>query len=89
MPAQDFNVTSIPVDIVAALGLIAGKSYTGQNVSTTASLFVRPSIAAPSVSDRHFHITSGEHFTIRPDATPIWCWTNDSSGCPVIVDEAV
>ena len=87
MPSQDFNVTETPVDIVADLSLVNGTRYTCQNVSTTATLFVREATAIPSVQDRGFKVEAGGNFTLRPDGVAVWMWT-DTGSCPVILDDA-
>ena len=88
MPAVDFNATGTPTDIVAALSLSQGERYTGQNVSNTATLFVREATAAPAVTDRAFRVQSGGTFTLRPSGEPVWLWTDEADGCPVILAEA-
>ena len=89
MPAQDFDASAIPMDIVQALGLIAGTTYTCQNISTTATLFVREVNTMPTIQDRAFRIEAGANFSIKPDGvTPIWTWTDDPAGCAVVLDDA-
>ena len=88
MPAQDFDATRQPQDVVAALSLEAGKSYTCQNVAPFSSLFVREDTAAPSITARGFRVESGGVFTLKISADPIYLWT-DNSTCAVIVVEAV
>ena len=85
--AFDFDTTSIPTDVVSALGLSTGTRYTGQNISTTGTLFVRETATMPDTSDRGFKVEPGGNFTIKPDA-PVWLWTDDPLGCPVIFDES-
>ena len=87
MPSQDFNATGVPADVVAALSLTSGTQYTAQNVSTIATLFVREAVAMPAVTDLAFRVEAGGNFSIKPDATPIWMWT-DNGSCPVILDDA-
>lgn len=88
MPSLDFDATDTPQDVVAALSLTSGTRYTGQNVSTIATLFVREVSAMPTVQDRAFKVESGGNFTITPDGTSIWFWTDDPDGCPVVLDDA-
>ena len=85
---MDFDATLVPADVVAVLGLADGKFYTAQNVSGTATLYLRESTAAPAVTDRAFRVESGGQFTIRPTGSPIWLWTDDAGGCAVILAEA-
>ena len=89
MPAVDFDATASPVDMAAAVGLTQGQSYTGQNVSTVATLYVRPAAMAPAVTARAFRVEAGGSFTVKPNGSPVWCWTDDPAGCPVILDQAV
>ena len=63
-------------------------------VSTTATLFLRivaPGGMAPSLGDRGFRITAGGVFGVKQDQAgeAIYLWTDDSDGCPVIVNEAI
>ena len=85
---MDFDATLVPADIVAALSLTQDVRYSGQNLSNTASLFVREVASVPAVSDRAFRVQSGGEFTLRPGGEPIWVWTDDPDGCAVIVGEA-
>ena len=85
---MDFDVTLVPADIVAALSLTQDVRYSGQNLSGTASLFVREVASVPAVSDRAFRVQSGGEFTLRPSGEPIWVWTDEEDGCAVIVGEA-
>ena len=85
---MDFDATPVPADIVAALGLIQGTRYSGQNVSGTATLFVREAASAPAVTDRAFRVESGGQFTLRPSGGPVWLWTDEADGCAVIIAEA-
>ncbi len=85
MAAQDFDATTAPVNIVAALSLASGR-YTIQNVSTVASLFVRSASTAPAATARGFRLESGGHGMISGDEAT-YVWTDDLAGCPAIVDE--
>ena len=85
---MDFDATGTPSDIVAALSLAQGTRYSGQNVSNTATLFVREAASAPAVTDRAFRVQSGGEFTLRPAGGPVWLWTDEADGCAVIVAEA-
>ena len=40
MASRDFDATTVPQDVVAAAGLTAGTAFAGQNLSTTATLFL-------------------------------------------------
>ena len=88
MAAQDFDATTVPQDIVAALGLVPGTIYSAQNIGTVSTLYIREDSAVPEPTARAFRIESGGHFTCSPTGNPIWLWTDDAGGCPVHVDEA-
>ena len=88
MASQDFDATGAPADIVAGLGLSSGTHYQGQNTSTTATLRVRESVAAPAADARAIRIEAGGVFTTNPDGDGIWLWTDDTAGCPVIITES-
>lgn len=89
MPSQDFDATTTPQDIVAALSLTAGTRYTGQNVSTFATLRVRQAAGAPAASDRAHKIEAGGSFTIDPQTGQgVFVWTDEADGAAVIVTEA-
>ena len=85
---MDFDATETPTDVVAVLSLAAGQIYIVQNLSGMATLFIRESAATPAVTDRAFRVQSGGAFTLRPMGEPIWAWTDDPGGCPVILAEA-
>ena len=86
---MDFDATQTPVDVVAALGLTQGTRYTGQNVDALGTLYIREQVAVPVPTDRAFRIQSGGEFSLRPDGEPIWFWTDEASGCAVILGDAV
>ena len=85
---MDFDATQNPVDIVVAVGLAQDTIYSGQNVSGTATLYVREAATIPAVTDRAFRVESGGRFTLRPRGAPIWFWTDESAGCSVILSVA-
>lgn len=88
MAAMDFDATNVPTDVVAALSLTAGIKYTGQNVSTTATLFIREVSSQPAANARAFKMEAGANFVLEADSGPIYLWTDDDAGCPVILNEA-
>ncbi len=88
MASMDFDATGVPTDIVDALGLTSGTRYTGQNVSTTATLFVREAAAMPTMHARAFKVEAGSPFTLKPEGIPLWVWTDDPNGCPLVLDNA-
>ena len=87
MASQDFDATTTPQDIVAALSLTAGKLYFCQNVSTTATLRIRDAATAPAATERALRVEAGGDFSIRPGGDGLWLWTDEPGGCPVIVTE--
>ena len=91
MAAVDFDATTTPQDVFAALSFTVGVSYTGQNVDAKATLFVREDIAVPLVTARAFRVESGGYFTLKSVATAdqAFLWTDDADGCAVIFTEAV
>ena len=86
--AADFDASTQPRDVVAALSLRSGMQYTCQNVDTTATLLVREAAAAPLVTARGFRIPAGGNFTLKVAAAPIYLWTDDPAGCAVIAEKA-
>ena len=88
MGAIDFDATMTPQDLVAQMSLQANISYTGQNVGTIATLFFREGSTMPAITDRSFRIEAGGTFILRPTGDPIWAWTDDAAGCPLILGEA-
>ena len=89
MAAVDFDATATPQDVVAAVGLMRGRAYTAQNASTVATVYVREAATAPAPTGRAFRVEAGGNFTVKPTGSPIWCWTDDPAGCPVILAESV
>ncbi len=97
MPTLDFDATMVPQDLVAVAGLTQGVSYSGQNISTTATLFSREAINAPTPGARAWRVEAGGGgawgveaggaFTLKPMGAPIWLWTDDERGCPVVLAE--
>ena len=84
----EFDATAAPTDVASALSLDTGTRYAGQNLSTVATLFLREKSTAPAAGERAFRIESGGPFSVRPTGTPIWLWTDDAGGCPLILGEA-
>ena len=89
MASQNFDATGAPQDIVAGLSLAAGTTYTVQNLASYATLRVREASAAPEADARALKIEAGGYFSITPTAGEgIFLWTDEPTGCPVIVTEA-
>ena len=81
---MDFTATTAP----AALTLQPGAIYDGQNVSNTATLFIRESTSIPAVTDRAFRVESGGHFDLKGPwlgTAAIWLWTDSEADCAVIL----
>ena len=88
MAAMDFDATLVPRDIVAGLSLATGTRYTVQHVGVHGTMFVRESAAEPAPSARAFRVEAGVPVTIEPDGEPIWFWTDEPDGVPVLVNAA-
>ena len=86
MAAIDFDLTAVPLDLVASLP--SGMTFACQNISTTATVFVRESAAVPGPSDRAFRIEAVGNFNVKNTGTPIWAWTDDPAGAAVIATES-
>ena len=84
----DFDASSDPADVAAGASLTQGTRYTVQNLSTVATLFIREQAGQPAATARAFRIEAGGMFTIKSAGTPIWLWTDDPDGCPMILAEA-
>ena len=88
MPGSlEFDATQTPADLIAGAGLSIGATYTAQNLSLTADVLVRSAATAPDPDDRAFRVSPGGSFAIRPDGTPVWCWT-ESGTVPLLLDVA-
>ena len=85
MPAIDYEASATPTDLVAGAGLVAGTLYAGQNTSTTATLFVRGALVTPAAGDRAFRVEAGSPFQVKDRGEPIWVWTDEPAGCPMIL----
>ena len=89
MASRNFNATSTPQSIASVVVLTDGQQYVGQNVSTTATLFVREAAVQPAPTMRAHRHESGAFFYFTPGGTTsLWAWTDDPAGCAVIVTEA-
>ena len=86
--AVDHVVGTTPADIVQAKELTVGKTYYGQNLSTTATLFGRPGTNQPALTVPAFRYEAGAdfEFTVKVNEK-IWMWTDESGGCPIILNE--
>ena len=88
MASENFDASVVPRDIVAALGLTVGTAYTGQNLSTVATLLFREAAAMPDATARAFRVEAGGAFTLEPQSgVGIWLWSDDPLGCPILVSE--
>ena len=88
MPSMDFTATLAPRAINVSLSLSLHVRYQCQNVSGLATLFFREATATPPATDRAFRIEPGGYFVLAPEGDPLWFWTDDPAGCPVVVTEA-
>ena len=89
MASRNFDATGTPRSIAAVLGLRDGQEYAGQNLSTTATLFVREALMIPSAGTRAHRHEAGSFFFFTPSGqTSLWAWTDDPAGCACIVTEA-
>ena len=86
---MDFDATQTPVDVVAALGSPKAPATPARMWTPWGLLYVREQVAVPVPTDRAFRIQSGGEFSLRPDAEAIWLWTDEPSGCAVILADAV
>ena len=85
MVSRDFNATEQPTDIVADLSLAVGTAYSGQNISTISTLFVREAVAMPDATAPAFRVESGSAFQIKPEpGQGVWLWT-DEAPCKIIL----
>ena len=90
MPTLDFAATTTPRDLVGEVGLVEFTRYRLVNVTLTATLFVRESVAAPSAVSRGEAVEGNgfyEFFAIPNQG--VWCWTDDANGCACIVREVI
>lgn len=91
MASQDFDATQQPQDVVAALGLGWGPKYMIENADPIATLRWRMGATAPAALARAHKIEAGGHTVFRSEdpafGLGIWLWTDDPSGCAVIVTE--
>ena len=86
--AIDHDVTTVPTDVVATLSLTVGKTYYGMNLSTVATVFGRTKADQPAVTERAYRYESGAEFEFSVETDEkIWLWTDDSGGCPIILNE--
>ena len=88
MAALDFDATTSPQDVVAALSLTANTLYARQNLSTIATAFFREAAAMPGAGARAFRVEAGGPFTLKPTGDAIWVWTDEAAGCPLILSES-
>ena len=88
MATQNFEAGRQPADVALSLGLVPGTSYTLQNISTVATLFLREAPTEPASSEPAFRIEAGGYGTIKPTlGQGVWLWT-DNTHCPVVISEA-
>ena len=72
----DHEVTEVPTDIVSALGLRVGTSYSGQIVTRDCVVHLREGSVAPAIDAPAHIIVPREPFTVRPaGGEGIYLWT--------------
>ena len=69
---QDHEVTGTPTDIVSALGLRLGTSYTAQVVTRDVLIHLREAATAPAADAPAHVIVPREPFTIGPSGEGIY-----------------
>lgn len=88
MASRNFDAGRTPRDIAATLNLTAGTNYVGQNLSQTATLFLRDAAVRPSPGMRAFRHEAGAFFYFTPvGTTSLWAWSDEDT-CPVLITEA-
>ena len=90
MASRNFDATGEPQALETVLGLTMGTAYTLQNVDVKARLRIRVAAVKPAASMRsHFIEPGGTQFFEPTAGTFAWAWTDDPTGCAVIVTEAI
>lgn len=88
MTSRDMVLTTVAIDLVAALSLGVGMVYSVENLSTTATLLIREQRSQP-IGLNGAKTEAGSEALIQPGNEGIWCWTDDPSGvCPILVTPA-
>ena len=90
MASRNFDATGDPRALETVLGLTMGTVYNLQNVDVKARLRLRVAAVKPAAAMRSHFIEPGVMQSFEPTAgTFAWTWTDDPTGCAVIVTEAI
>ena len=90
MASRNFDATLVPRSLETVLGLSVGDVCFMQNLSSSATLFVRQAAVAPAATARAHQIFAGEDITVKVDETSrLWAWTDDPEGCPAILTNSI
>ena len=89
MVTHDHEITETPADIVSALGLVAGVSYSGQIVTRDCVVHLREGSVAPAIDAPAHIIVPRESFTIKPTSGEgIYLWTVVGGPATVVLTDA-
>ena len=87
---RDHEVTAAPADIVSALGLSVGQSYSLQVFSRDVVAHRREAASAPDVDDpAHVLVPRGDQTIKQAAGMGIYLWTVAGASAVVVVTEAV
>ena len=86
----DVDASTVPQALEDITGVTVGTEYTIENVSAPgATAFVRSAPAAPAVTDKAHRLETGGRAIVTPDSTDrTWLWTDDPSGCALVMTPA-
>ena len=92
MATHNLDVSTSPRSVATAIGFALAVSRGTvdrieiQNVSTTATLFVREQVMPPTAGHRGRRVESGGVYeTLLHGSAAIWVWTDDPGGCACVV----
>ena len=89
MASRNFDATTNPRSLEAALGLSVGSQCYLQNLSPTAPIFVRQSAVATPGMRGHW-VPAGEGIVIRIESNvSTWIWTDDPDGAECIATDSL
>ncbi len=84
MPSLVYTLTNTPTDLVTALGLGVGKTYSGQYNGNSIARFLE-SVTAPDIEDECLQTRPGDSVTIQPImGEQIYAWLNTGHGYLII-----
>lgn len=90
MATRNLDVTTSPQSVATALGLNLGEAdivnVVIQNVSNTATLFVREQVMPPSAGHRGVRVESSGTYRAKlwAQLPAVWIWTDDRAGCQCV-----